>query len=1023
MRIVSAETITLYQPKGHGVPAKTGSAVQEVPRSGHLFVQAERIVIQGAIVLPSQSICLIARCIEFGPDESGEPAALNVDGRSGWHAASTPKPQAGKGSDGAHGWSDQWEPLPNQGSRSVPGGDGGTGQPGAGGDHGGNGGSAGSITLIAECVKVAGQLSISARGGAGGNGQPGGEGGVGGTGGPGNDIAFRGNLIYTHGTRGGDAGEGGPGGEGGKGGQGGDGGQIRIGVGTWDGSAANLDGAASRGTMGAPGAGGKGGEPGSPGKGGKTWGKPSRFNGWNTLPDGSEPDGAKKRKGADKPATVNDPIVGKQGAVAYASDVPSQFLGLFFSVSYATSLLTLAEDLYLEYSLSKDREALIHAHTLYQWLIDSLSLFDLPRENQWFYGAAKQVRAPKTFALRSAHLKKVATDLHLSEAADAIDSAAWAQFASIFMRATARMYDMGAGLDIFGMGPDDVPRLNAAYYERCFKEADTVLKSVGTALEMYEADEEKGRSKANEALVDLRKQVATETAIAKLIEAQKESFKQSVDLIHQANAEVERRRANVIRREGDFESYVRSKLHNPLLDLPQLLGVAESMSFTPNEDDWRKVAMFASQGGKVLQVAGSMLGIGDEEQVQNELMLGRLRVVTDDIGDLSDAYEISDQTVVARDPGATMLLAKESSLKSLLSPFHQESAARELEDAVHAFVSAVQSRNALLLSYNQQVARYFALRAEQTQTVGLIDAASLALARAAKEIVETSLVAPALRTAFQTLKRSAAHSLLMHMRAFRYWALRDVDQARYGAGISKLAASYRLTADEFASSLIKMKEDEAKELESRSAEPQKIPRSEHSVGVAMVFSLKSHPEVIQSLRTEGTAIIGLVPDERGEKTAGRELSYTSEIRVKKMRAWLRCPSATQRDLFTVDITHMGEETIVSRFGRKFRFLHTPVRREFKFYPHYLRGFTFTETTRKDGSVFATANLATMPPEEDPNVVLVDTDIYSTRNSPYSDVGLYAKWAVKVLDADPGLLSDVDALVLQFWGTFFEPVSK
>jgi hypothetical protein len=916
----------------------------EVTVRGSLL--ARRASEDGAITGPGGStVVILARSLDTIPGH-GTDARIDVSGGVGVTSTKIWTAPAATGKEGTRGHS-IWHPTTDD---VAPGGTGYKGDDGQPGDPGGGGGRGGTIDVRCGFTAPTTALAVVADGGNGGSGLTGQAGGRGGQGGEGADSEVYWLGTPSSATLGGKGGPGGAGGNGGAPGAGGAPGTVRIRV--RNGPPSGITPSLNAGTPGTTGSVGAVGNGGPPGDGGRPWGEVGLGG-----PGGNYPQyGWKPRVGnggvGDLGGTGTKPQDAEKGKDGVADIVgtcdDSELLkSLAFPVTAQTALLL-------------DRIQVDHLVATGNVVPEELS--------------ALADRIDWVTTLLGAYAPASATDV------DELDA----------QRAAAQVEKerFQAGLDFYGHAADYVPLGSIESYQQRFDAALTALESIQrecddrvAALEQAsrtasDLDQAKISLSAQQRAYDAAATTERETiaGLATRIDtADKEMIASKQALLHPAVAE--------------FENAVYKSCRISLSDLVETIG---QMAFL-GEHTFQRGAMIVGQALKLGNTAASKVLAADGTQVDKQWVIGQLTATELSAQKLPDIVG-GKAGIRLSDPGAVKLLADQSQFDKLCDEFWNVSGAAKAKEAFDDYVSAVQARNAHVMTLNESLARLRAYVAGGAQTASAL-AAAQTQAAGASDPGAVALVAQLTRMASRA-RADCIESLYLASRAYSFWALAPADAL--ADVLSDLAVGRPLamspTALQAAGERLLTRYDKAMEADLSERPIWFPPRNAPATQRGKIIELtpQSHPSVFERLRTQGTASFGLRAPRARTTADENPFAGLSDVRLSSVRCWLNGVgwAAGHGPIVRVDLEHLGRETLVGRDDSVTVFRHEPV--------HVVMEYDSTRPLDPGGIVAASD--------------LQDGD----SNAIGALIGPFARWRVRVEKSlNPGVdLSGVDKITLE-----------
>jgi hypothetical protein len=845
-------------------------------------IVARRAPVEGVTTGPNGCTFLIlARRLDTIPD-SGADSSIDVSGGKGitstkiWTA---PAKKGGEGSKGRSIWHSFEDDVADGGTGKI-------GDTGSDGDAGGEGGAGGNIDIRCGFTATTTALALVANGGGGGNGLMGQQGGQGGPGGPGGDSEV-GVFNPSAASKGGKGGPGGPGGKGGAPGKGGNPGVVRVRV--RNGQPNGITASLQAGTPGTPGEGGRPGEGGEPGTGGRPWGQ----TGYGEV-------GGKIAPVAGHQAPIGNHGRGDDGdpgrtpdAIAKGEDNNADILGLCEDSELVKSLsfpLTMQTALLLDRIRVDFLAATGH--------VDETELSALADRVDWVN------------ALLDAYTPASSTDR------DELNA----------QRAAALLFKrrLESGHDFYGHAADFVPLGSIKSYQQRFTEALEALENIQRECdERVTALEQLSRTVSE---LDAAKTFLTHRLKSYEAEAQKErdSVAGLIEQIRTADEDaMSAKMALVQSTVSAFETAVKELCGISGTDFIE--AISQFAFF--GEQPFQASAMIIGEGLKLSQSLTSKVLTDDGTQVDKQWVINQLTATEFSAKRLQEIVG-GESGVEQTDPGAVRLLAKQSEFDQLCDKFWSVRGADKAKDAFDDYVSAVQVRNAHVLSLNESLARLRDYVAAGSQT-------SAALAKAATQAAVSSDAGAATLVTQLTRMASRARadcieSLYLASRAYSFWAQQPADAL---AGVlTDLAAGRPLamtpTALQAAGEQLLKRYHNAIEQSLTDRPIWDPPRdaAKTARGMMVEITYDSHPAVIRKLREHGKTSFELPAARANTAAKQNPFAGLSDVRLTSLRCWLHglgwsdgCGPNVR-----VDLEHTGREKLVQKDDTVTVFRHEPV---------------------------------------------------------------------------------------------------
>lgn len=879
--VIASRPITLVQE------GSDADGIVHVAADQDLVVYADSVTIHGVLKLQAaaadttgvggKKVVIVARLLDSIP-ASDTSATIDLSGGQG------PSPTApieyvnaaGIGSTGSQGLG----PCNVGDEPGWDAGRGGLGATGGAGLPGGPGGTGGEFDLRCGSLTDTAALQAVVGGGKGGTGTVGQQGGQGGTGGPGKDAGDKcaDGFFWQHrlATTGGPGGPGGTGGAGGPGGAGGAPGTVHVAL--RSGSVTGLGTSLLAGLPGDPGDGGAAGLAGQGGLGG--------------LPMDAGIEGRADSGGVG--------TVGVPGVTPKQADRAGPGAALVVTSCAGVDLSTgLPQPLTGQTAMLLD-----------------------------------QIRADFLAATGTAHSDDV------SECADRLD---WesALLSSYTPRAVSEEDDLdaqrsqaqtlserlSAGLDFYGNAASFAPLGTMESYQEtfadvlvtlgdvqqaCDAQVDALDQATCTAMDVDAARKALTSQQASydQGVTDLRKQIAT--LVTRIAGGDSDAVDAQQRLL---NAAVE-----------EFTDAVEQTIGLSPEDLIEALG---QFAFF-GEGGFQQGAMIASQGLKLLETASSTCLADDGTKVDKNLVIDKLHAVTDLETSLSYAGTVDG--VRLDDPGAVKLLGEQSQLDDLCTKFWSYKGAATTKASFDDFVSAVQSRNADIVTLNESLARLRAYLSGQAQTAAVLAKATDQAGKAS--IPGATALMDQLTRMTVRAREDAIEQLYLASRAYSFWSLQADDKLAVeltdlGVG-EPLALTPQALESVGSELLVAYRNDVAKRAVDRNKPFPQPQDGSKARGILVELTQESHPAMIDALRTSGVAKFHLTPPRAKTPESDSPFYGLSDVRISTVRCWVdgitwgATSTGPGGPNLRVDLLHSGRDTLISPDDQILVFTHDPV---------------------------------------------------------------------------------------------------
>lgn len=903
-------------------------------------------------------VVILARRLDTLTGSSGD-AVLDLTGAEGYLSPNvwTAPPHGGVGDTGDEGVGVFWgwnTPTP-----------GGTGQSsadspksplnGAPGDPGGLGGSGGVCELRCGSLASTVALGVDVSGGTGGNGLDGQKGAKGGAGGPGAKAGW-----YS-GSPGGNGGRGGNGGDGGAPGAGGAHGAIAIWLmsGSADAVTCKLD-------AGAPGAPGNGADPGDGGD-----------IGHGTCDECSDdityyPNGQPGVHGT--PGHTPDKLTrAAAGTASMSAPCHADDLVGGLTLPLTPQLAMMLDLLRVDY-LQATRDAASAPSPSHNGKGQSPALDDMTERLNWVTRLANAYQP---------------IDPKEEQALDAVRG-----------RIRVMHERLKRGLDYFGHDSSYAPLGSLAFYQAAFTKALDTLRTLSTDYASDLAALDKATATAQQIQAGEDKLTTAHDAYKRAAKKERATIKRLIARVNRHDSDQVNAKAALVNQATDeFRAAVASACG---LTAENLIDIVGQFAFL-GEKGPQQAAMFASQGAKLVEAAASNCVGEDGKQIPKEWVIGQLGTV-DDLKTSLAGYTGTISGINLSDPGAVKLLGEQSQLDDLCSELWSYGGARELKDAFEDYVSAVQARNADIMTLNQSLARLRGYLAGAAQAT-----ASLTEAQDAKSDLSAP-GAPALISQLARMEQHAVDDCLLDLyrvsRAYWMWSLQPGDELRKHLADIGNGDPLALSPDTLLSAAQGIASDFDNLVMGQLGDAGAwFPHPDHdgvwwppadARGIKVTVTHDTHPGFIEALRTKRSATIGIMHPRKDTGTADSPFSGMADVRITKIRAWVHGATLTSpnpsKPAIRVDLTHTGRETIMLPDDSVHVVTHPPVRQTFEY---------------------------AVDKPDDPTGIVTDGELFDLATpEPATLIGPFTRWRVEISETynDASLdISQIDQVVFEFFG--------
>jgi hypothetical protein len=1048
IEIETALPVVLYQKQEPDQKDQRfeGYVRQFVPTTADFSIWGDEVAIFGKIEAPGRNFQVYARVLR--PGFFGSIADIDVSGAAPpkalaklpvgatWtkktliaprtRAKAGEKGPTGKGKTGTSG--DQHHPG---GSGQSPEDANDERMHGQAGEPGAPGAQAGEIAIYCERAVRGGAppLYLRAIGGRGQDGQPGQDGAEGGDGGHG--WIFLDSGWATFPTDGGPAGNGGNGGKGGQGGKGGKGGNIiyyRVGIevnefGRDIGRPIVYPWGGQEGTPGAGGALGRKGTPGDGGNGPKPGFSRTadRTRNWNYAQKG--------RPGVDGlPGAAGDRPPGEDHKGN--SDVKLVTLPEMAGVWRVTQLQMMFEAVrarYLATDPRREKAKFAEIGEKLAW-IDRL-LLNYPDNDK---------------ALAAALAKTV---LSVRETQD-------------------------VGLDYFGKTPAFMPAVSLATYQTALDGALGYLHAAEVDYLNYFAKLKKAQEAADEL-----------GAAQHHIEANKGYM---VDKKRATVIDLAALKTQIDEAEEARKAYKENKLDPALKNFAVKVNQAFGLGPKPFVDCLSQLAFIGEKPFNIAAMVTSQVAqLGTEmaeakqkilndlgEQVDKNYVLGQIARVQSGSGKelRAEFQKMGDGTI--SDSASYKSVVQLNALRELCDEFRQTEGAFDAAAAIDHYIELIERRNGIIDFYNEGCRRLVDLDGEVRRCELQINQFD---AKRAKEQARLPVMTSLVAGYYERAKTECIREIYMANRAYSFWALEPYEgfYGRLGDPAALAHAGLKDIAEETKRKLL-TRLDTVRETKNWFP---KLDSDDDALGVLVVMTKESHPEVLRALQINFRTEFELLPSDRyaraphndGEPSVEAAIRYSlagglasmpmaalhnpgepprgfcnpfygkADVRLIRIRPWLVGMRTKTNRVHDVTITHLGLErfrtTLDAPFpqgeGPEAYVEHLPFKKRVKYNPE---GLSYSVAEGE----FTPGSFAGLPDIEDG-----DLDDLGLRGAAavggkagalnalpggaYAPIGPFGRWRIEAWpkdngfdkDEDESMLADLSAIVIDFHGFFQE----
>ena len=544
------------------------------------------------------------------------------------------------------------------------------------------------------------------------------------------------------------------------------------------------------------------------------------------------------------------------------------------------------------------------------------------------------------------------------------------------------------GLDYYGHAADFVPLGSIESYKQRFDAAVTALTSIQSECDArVTALEQTTRtvSDLNQAKSSLTNQ---QQAYDAAVTSERASIATLIAQIATADEDTTvAKQALVDATISEFEGAVQASCGISASDLIDTIG---QMAFL-GEHSFQAGAMIVGQALKLGETAASKVLADDGTQVDKKWVIGQLTTTEVSASKLQQIVG-GEAGIRLSDPGAVKLLAEQSEFDQLCDKFWNVSGAAKAKDAFDDYVSAVQARNAHIMTLNESLARLRAYVAADAQTTSAL-AKAQTQAAAMADAGASTLVAQLQRMASRA-RADCIEALYLASRAYSFWARQPADAL--ALVLSDLSSGQPLGMSpatlQTAGEQLLNRYDKAIDADLADRTIWWPPKDAPAKARGMMIKLtpESHPAVFERLRKNGTTSFELSAARAHTTAAENQFAGLCDVRLSSIRCWLSGVSwlAGYGPMVRVDLEHQGRERLVGEDDSIAIFRHEAVHIE------------MTYNSRRP---------------VDPDAIVHESDLQDGNSQAVGAlIGPFARWKILV---DPALntgvdLSGVDCITLE-----------
>ncbi|KAK6541996.1 hypothetical protein TWF694_007768 [Orbilia ellipsospora] len=571
---------------------------------------------------------------------------------------------------------------------------------------------------------------------------------------------------------------------------------------------------------------------------------------------------------------------------------------------------------------------------------------------------------------------------------------------SVYVTAQSRLNQISLCHDMFGNADTWVPRLSAQYYKGMLDKMMDQLKLIETAVTTYEEAEQDDAVKSAQAQVGFRNSKnASDTAqdhidiLEGLLTTYEKQISTYASLIAPAHDKI---LANL--------ETVASDIRNAININPEdIINAITNLAMCPNK--FMAIATIGSEIYKAETTVTNAEGV----DVNKNYVLQQLTTCGDTLKSLHEAFKQNsdDGTLDLDDPGASMILAQQNDITKLLQDFSNaipKSDSSALADNFKDYANLVSKRNNAVMSYNSTLQ----LLAQAIDDRGKYAAQT---AQWGETLLKLPTDLPAivlwLKRCRDNLQLGIMQRLNYQSRAIYFWGLNPVSIMNTPG---PLGNSFDLSNDQ---GNIDSKAEEV--LQTLANNTMKYFPASGGSGAFYQISdydlatLTEKPVVTEDGTKVWTNTVTIKPKKI------QEISLDRNIRLTEVRFWLLGVKSNarqdphERQVFNLELTQCGTETIQNTLGTEIVFTHDPVTTTFGYYCNKVTKFkNCVESNKWDDSSKSFQG---------------DWD-YNKSNYPSdgdisAPIGPYSDWTITIKsneDGNPGLdLSNVTEGWFEFIG--------
>lgn len=496
------------------------------------------------------------------------------------------------------------------------------------------------------------------------------------------------------------------------------------------------------------------------------------------------------------------------------------------------------------------------------------------------------------------------------------------QLQSIYSQAKNRLNCISLGEDMFGHSVNWAPRLSYSFYQGEVNELLTFLQQVETTTNDY--------------CTALQNSSSAAAAIEQSISNSQQSEQNAKDkiqviggpngLLATSDAKINlltpvlaAKRAAIETSMAIVEYDIQNKLN---FDMDTILNAFASLAMAPSK------ASAAAQAANVAYKTWTTVDNDQGVPVNKDYIISQLTTCGSDLASLNEAFTTNqDGTIDVDDPGSLKIIATVDDIEQLVAEYKSaipSDHSAMLDAALDDYMNTISQRNTSVLNYNAAVQ----LLNEAIKDFYYYQSQNASLGQKALQI-DPNL--PTIYFWLQQMQNSLQMDIMQRLnygaRALSFWGLDDTSAFTTPGPLQgytdlknnqkDLSERFEQCVESFSSSLwsvwpaqtnelgllYQLTPDELSTLLQGQLDPDE---QTSSYGVFLTFTPDDSPSVFAAM---------------------------ANVRLSQVRFWLigaavQPQSNLNRELLTVEIEHLGQETLVAPSGQSFNFNHDAVNLQF-----------------------------------------------------------------------------------------------